>query len=170
MARLMLPSITKLEDVLDLLTDPKKYQAYLEDFKQVHAQAMEALGTLKTKQDADAVLASAYDMKEKIEKQKELFAAQCVKRDNELDNLYTDFWTSKTASDIDIKEQQVTLAKAQAKLDASRAEYDSYVASTNIELKQKHDAIEAQVQLFKVEKQEVEKLKAKFEHAMAALQ
>lgn len=59
MGKQVLPSISKLEDVLDLLTDPDKYIKYLKEFRDVHDLTMQTLGILDTKEKAEEYLAAA---------------------------------------------------------------------------------------------------------------
>lgn len=59
MGRMGLPSISKLEDVLDLLLDPAKYQKYLVEFKEVYALTVAKLDDLETKEQAELYLAEA---------------------------------------------------------------------------------------------------------------
>ena len=61
MGKMVLPSISKIEDVLDLLTNPAKYIQYMQEFKTVYDEAHNALGDLHTKEAADAYLSSAAD-------------------------------------------------------------------------------------------------------------
>ena len=59
MGRPLLPSITKIEEVLDLVTDPAKYLKYMTEFKIAHDQVLHALENLDTKEKAEAFLADA---------------------------------------------------------------------------------------------------------------
>lgn len=68
MGKMSLPSISKIEDVLDLLTDPEKYIQYMTEFKQAYDEAHNALGDLKIKGQADMYLASAVDKYEESQK------------------------------------------------------------------------------------------------------
>ena len=63
MGRPVLPSIAKLEDVLDLLTNPDKYVKYLNELRQIHAETANILQLLDTKQKADVFLSEAQDVK-----------------------------------------------------------------------------------------------------------
>jgi hypothetical protein len=64
MGRAALPSIAKLEDVLDLIIDPAKYIKYMTEFKSIYADAKSALGDLDTKEKADFYLAQSLDAKD----------------------------------------------------------------------------------------------------------
>ena len=59
MGRPILPSISKLEDVLDLITDPEKYRKYLIEFKVSYDSVKNAVGDLDTKEKADKYLYDA---------------------------------------------------------------------------------------------------------------
>jgi vacuolar-type H+-ATPase subunit I/STV1 len=61
MGRIGLPSISKLEEVLDLIMDPEKYKKYLVEFKSIHDDAVMRLDMLKTKEDADKYFNEALD-------------------------------------------------------------------------------------------------------------
>jgi hypothetical protein len=61
MGRIGLPSISKLEEVLDLIMDPEKYKKYLIEFKSIHDDAVMRLDMLKTKEDADKYFHEALD-------------------------------------------------------------------------------------------------------------
>jgi hypothetical protein len=54
-----LPSITKLEEVLELLTDPQKYADMLSELKSIYDETQSALGDIAAKGEADAFLAQA---------------------------------------------------------------------------------------------------------------
>ncbi len=67
MGRISLPSISKIEEVLDVLLDPAKYQKYLVEFKAAYDEAANALGNLKTKEQADKYLSDAIDAKQEAD-------------------------------------------------------------------------------------------------------
>lgn len=59
MGKFQLPSISKLEEVLDLLLDPEKYKQYMVEFKDAYDQASARLGDVDTKIKAEQYLAKA---------------------------------------------------------------------------------------------------------------
>ena len=64
MGKMPLPSISTLEDVVDILLKPEKYALYLTEFKRAHDEAESLLGLLVTKDLANEYLAVAYDKAE----------------------------------------------------------------------------------------------------------
>lgn len=62
MGRQVLPSISKIEEVLDLVTNPDKYIQYMKEFRDVYNETMNVLGILDTKEKADRHYADAVDI------------------------------------------------------------------------------------------------------------
>lgn len=60
MGRAVLPSISKIDDVLDLMLDPQKYAKYLSEFKSIYEETQLKLADLKTKEEADNFLSRAH--------------------------------------------------------------------------------------------------------------
>lgn len=64
MKQVILQPITKIEEVLDLLTDPEKYVQYLKDLRDAHTMATDKLADVDTKEKAERMLAEAFEASE----------------------------------------------------------------------------------------------------------
>lgn len=116
--QLIIGSITKLEEVLDLVTDPEKYVQYMKDLKEAHALIVEKLDWVKTKEEAEQLLADARNEAEKS-------AVDIKKHYNELHE----------------KEQEFAKNRSEhyAKLDKSIAEFEEKAQALNT-LSKAHNA------------------------------
>ena len=114
-----LPSISKIEEVLDILTNPDKYLQYMKDFKAAYDEAKQSLGDLQTKEEADAYLSTAHDqhvaMLKFMESSKNEIADLRAKHDADVE---------ARLRGLELREQHLAEMEAKAKVDA-----DSLVAS-----------------------------------------
>ena len=116
MGKQVLPSISKIEEVLDLLLDPQKYKQYLVEFQQVYADAQAALGQLAKKDLADNYLSQATSAREEalqLVKETELKAQDVIKEKVALESAKQSVQVAEQAAAIRLED----LTRQYAKLD-----------------------------------------------------
>ena len=172
MGRAGLPSISKIEDVLDLLTDPEKYIRYLTEFKSVHDEVKASLGDLDTKAKADAYFERASDALAKS-----AVYVKSVKADAE--KIASDVQAEKDRALVRAQEAAASIAGEHDRLSARAREIDSKYATCDAfvkgvaqeydELKLKLAATDALRVRLEADSAVVSNMKAKLEIALTAL-
>jgi hypothetical protein len=126
MGRQSLPSISKLEDVLDLLTDPDKYIKYLKEFRDVYTETHNIIGVLDTKEKVDRALSAALeqvtaaDLYEKASKDKIRDA------NKHSEELLLDLQEAQAEFDKKVKADHADFARRTSEFNAQVLNFDSY--------------------------------------------
>jgi len=166
MGRQSLPSISKLEDVLDLLTDPDKYIKYLKEFRDIYNETLNVLSILDTKEKADKYMSDASD------KMKAVVLAEQKSKDK-LATLYNDY----TQADADLRsalrefdkkveEDKSSFARREAEILKKYAECQAYVYTKTKELDTKYIEVSLLEKKLEADTKVASILKAKFEKAL----
>lgn len=169
MGRQILPSISKLEDVLDLLTDPEKYTKYLSEFKQVYDETLNILGVLDTKQKADSYLSDAsakfkaadlhaHEVEYKINAETLKLAAQ-----------YADLEEEAQSLALRITEHDEYHSRRESELIKKYAECQKYRDETFHELTEKQTHIDAMKAKLEIEVKAASALREKYEAVAQAI-
>lgn len=109
------PAINDLDGILDLLLHPEKYVKYLQDLKAMHSAVVESIGTLKTKDEADALLASAQT---KVQQANERLAEATTAAKDAADQIDR----TRKATEREIQLAKDTITQTQRRLAAKEAE------------------------------------------------
>lgn len=136
MGRLGLPSVTKMEDVLDLITDPDKYKRYITEFMSIYKETQLALGNLQTKEDAESFLVSAADAKDKAIRDKATAEAVLVDARAVAEETlqFAQKQKDEAASELEAAHKSVSLAHKE--LEQKQALFAQYEDSKTKELKE----------------------------------
>lgn len=75
MKQVYLPNLDTVENVLNLLTSPEAMVKFMNDLKTIQAEVKADLGAIKSKAEADRLLAEAYELNAEVDKRRnEVFA------------------------------------------------------------------------------------------------
>lgn len=124
MAKSVLPSISKWEEVLDILLNPEKYKAYMVDFKAAYDKSVAILDLVTTKEEADKYLAEAMNIKIKAEnaqEREEIYLKAAMEDKQATEDEYAKVVVSR-------KEQEALTAAYEAKfseLDSEKKKLDA---------------------------------------------
>lgn len=119
MAKSVLPSISKWEEVLDILLNPEKYKAYMVDFQAAYDKAAAILDLVTTKEEADQYLDKAKRNEVRtaaLKEDAELFLASARQAHEAHETVYAETLKEKA------KHERLTVAFGEefAKLDAEK--------------------------------------------------
>jgi len=156
MGRISLPSISKLEDVLDLLLNPEKYKQYLLEFKNAHDAATLALANLETKAQADTYLSQSITAHQHAEKARADAHKVLADAKYEADKMCEKMLAHADEINNRIVVEQKTLLSQMQEFKKAKAEFDSYKAASEEQIasqKRQNDQVRS----------ELEKLSAKLE-------
>lgn len=170
MGRISLPDISKVEEVLELITNQDKYVKYMNEIVVAHKAAKEALGDLQTKEQADVYLAQAADRHASAVRHETDAKAALAKAQNDVSQQTQDLAQEKRHWQTEYKSQADLQRQAGLDLAKEKEAFDTHVFVTSTKLKEEADANEAlRLKLVK-ENERVDTLKAKFEKATKALE
>jgi chromosome segregation ATPase len=170
MGKVALPSITKLEEVLELMTSPEKYKQYLADFKAQYDQVMLVLGVLDTKEKADGYLAHAQNELTRAKQEGQAIVTQAHEKLTAVDALAVDVANQKAVLSEKIQsgfqklkhEEKVVEAKLAALIAAEK------VFAETVEAKEAD--IAARLGKLESERAKVAELKDRIERANQVLE
>lgn len=168
MKAIYLSPITKIEEVLDLITDPEKYVQYLKDLKDAHAEVEAALGTLKTKKEAEGLLAQAFDASEFATKLREDVQNE-IKTQREQLRQDLEVFNKEVAEkreelrdrEKNIEQKRVEVEQVRALLSAQQTSFSDYVGTKEKALAEQQEKLTAALN-------DVSEKKAKAEAALKA--
>lgn len=170
MGKLGLPSISKLEEVFDLITNLEKYTQYLSDLKATHDAAKQALGLIETKEQADNLLSDALDAKRRAFIEIEAMEAEASRKltaaeeDRQAAHNLMVTWDSKVQVGLeDLEHGKQAVSKARQGIDQEKAAFADYLKEMKAGLLVEKSAIEK-------DRAKVTELKARFERANQALE
>lgn len=140
MGRQALPSIAKLEDALDLLTNTAKYQKYLQELKAIYNDVALKLADLATKEQADNYLAQAHtkllDISAKVDQaEAEYQDSKVAKAEAKEARAAAQAYEAATASRLtEVNAQFAVIEKEKARLAHERQEFQAYIEHEKAEL------------------------------------
>ena len=140
MGRQALPSISKLEDALDLLTDTAKYQKYLHELKAIYNDTALKLADLATKEQADSYLAQAQtkllDISAKVDQAEAVYQdSKVAKADAEKSLAAAQAYEKATAARLaEVNAQFDVIANEKASLAHERQDFQEYIEHEKAEL------------------------------------
>jgi chromosome segregation ATPase len=164
MGRVGLPPITKLEEVLDLLTDPAKYKRYLDEFKAIYDETRLSLGDLQTKEQADVYLATADDTRNAAYK---ILADAKVSADKAYEEVKI-LRDEQRELHAEIQEERKEVGKATVDLKAAQDAFDKYKAEGELYLQKQREEITAKQQEIDELSAKVDAKRLKLEEALKA--
>lgn len=168
--RINIPSITKLEEVLDVLLDPEKYKAYLVEFKTAYDLANDRLADLQTKEQADVYLASAAEnaslSKRALELATEKAIAIVAKATDEAQRITTGAHQSIHEANLAVTEAKQELHQ----LEQDKQVFANFLERENIDLLKRQEVLVLKEAAISKLQAGLQLQKERFERAQAVLE
>ena len=166
MARPGLPSITKMEEVLDLITNPEKYKKYIVEFMTLHAELKNMLGDLATKELAESFLSQAAEAKSFAEQDRKKTSVFLADAKEQAEALHLEAEQHEAASKQILEEVKVKLEHEKKELAKQKALHAQHAQDVTKAQDERQRALDTKAESLSKLGEILSKKQAKFELAL----